>query len=148
MSDKESIENAEAAKPDPLSVLFPERRVDLGHGIHVTVRPLPLADLPKISEAFGKVLAYAAQGIHPAQITLMALSEVIQCLKYTIDRDPTEIPSTAAPRLMEVFIEQNLDADTLGNWSTLIGKIRTMREAVEGVDQGPQTTGAGTSLKQ
>jgi hypothetical protein len=132
MAVKDKIEKAESQRKkadkeaDPLAVLFPERKVPIGKGFEVTMTPLSLEKLPHISEAFGTVLRFASSGIAPAQITMLAIGEVFRVLEYCMDIPPNKVPATAVPDLLEVFVEQNLDAETLGKWKALIDKAQQL----------------------
>lgn len=123
---EEKRKSAEKEEADPLAVLFPEKKVPIGKGFKVTMTPLSLEKLPHISDAFGTVLRYATSGVAPAQITMLAVGEVFRVLEYCMDIPPQKVPATAVPDLLEVFIEQNLDAETLGKWKALIDKARSL----------------------
>ena len=114
---------AQQKKGTELDVLFPTQEVDLGNGQTVIVRPLTLEDLPKVIDAFGKIMQLADEKKPPADMAMAGMGELLQILPLCIDRKPSEIPSTILPDLIEVLIEQNLTEAVVGKWTTLIQKV-------------------------
>ena len=114
-----------------LSTLFPGEGVDLPDGTQVTVTPLSLEDLPKISEAFGVVLTHAEKGHANATIAAKAASEIALLLPYCLDRPAKEIPLTHAPEVIEIVIKQNVTDEVMGKWRSLVQKIQELQKEVE-----------------
>ena len=113
-----------------LSVLFPEQEVDIGGGKKVIMRPLTLDKLPLVMDSFQKVMFMVSdskdKGETSAQ-TIMSgmamLKEAIILIKMCISVPWEEVPATAAPILLKVFIEQNLNQEVVGNWIALAGGL-------------------------
>lgn len=103
-----------------LAVLFPGEQVDIGEGEEVTVRPLSLENLKDVVESFQRIVVFYREGHDAATIIFKAFKEVMELLPFCIDRPMSQIPSGAAPDLLEAFLRQNLADEVLGKWTALI----------------------------
>jgi len=129
-------------KSSALDTLFPEKEVALSDKVSVTMRPLSLKDLPKVTEAFGKIMSLAEEGMATSEIATAALSELLQLIPFCIveDLSPEEIPATAAPFLAEVFLSQNVTDEVVGKWVALAEKIAVLQEAGQGGKKKQRTS--------
>jgi len=116
-------EEKKQEKVDALKILFPERRVKLAENIDVVVTPISLKEMPKISNAFGKVMRLAAQGVTFAEISTIALTELMELIPYCIDLPPESIPQWAIPDIIDIVLEQNATDNIVGKWEALILKL-------------------------
>jgi hypothetical protein len=141
-------------KPDPdgkayLAVLFPGEQVDIGEGESVTVRPLSLENLKDVVESFQRVISYYREGNDAATIVFKAFKEVMELLPFCIDRPMNEIPSGAAPDLLEAFLRQNLADEVLGKWTalvqTMVGELqKRVPDMIPAVNQSVTKEGSDT----
>jgi len=113
----------EKKKIEALKVLFPERKVKLAENIDVIVTPLSLKEMPKVSDAFGKIMKLAASGVTFAEISTVAISELMELLPYCIDLPPESIPQWAIPDIIDIVLEQNATDNVVGKWQALITKM-------------------------
>ena len=114
-------------KGTELEVLFPETTVQ-----GIVVKPISLLDLPKVIDAFGKVLQLADQGVHPTDIALRGLRELLLIMPYCIDRPAEEIPSPVVPELIQVMLDQNLNEETVGKWTSLLQRATALQVEAAG----------------
>jgi hypothetical protein len=115
-------------KKTPLDVLFPKREVAIPIGsdetMTVEVEPLKLGDLPKVATAFGKLMKLASEGTDPSELASVALVELLTILPYCLpNHSVEELPSTAAPYLIEAVVELNITEDVMGKWMALAQKV-------------------------
>lgn len=110
-----------------LEVMFPEREVIIkigGKEIPVLVTPLSLEDLPKVAQAFGRLMKLAEGGeLSSAEIAARGLEELLLLIPYCIDLPPKQVPATEVPDLLEVIIEQNITEEIVGKWGSLVQKL-------------------------
>ena len=110
-----------------LEVMFPEREVVIKIGeeeVVVLVTPLSLEDLPKIAQAFGRLMKLAEGAeLSSAEIAAKGLEELLLLIPYCIDLPPKQIPATEVPDLLEVIIEQNITEEIVGKWGSLVQKL-------------------------
>jgi len=128
----------EKKKIEALKVLFPERKVKLAENIDVIVTPLSLKEMPKVSDAFGKIMKLAASGVTFAEISTVAISELMELLPYCIDLPPESIPQWAIPDIIDIVLEQNATDNVVGKWQALITK---MTERFQASTALPETQG-------
>lgn len=140
-------------KTDPdgkayLAVLFPGEQVDIGEGEVVTVRPLSLENLKDVVESFQRVISFYREGNDAATIVFRAFKEVMELLPFCIDRPMNEIPSGAAPDLLEAFLRQNLADEVLGKWTalvqTMVGELQKRVPGVPAMNQSETKEASGT----
>jgi hypothetical protein len=112
-----------AMPEDPMKVMFPEEAVELPNGDIVHVRPLSLKDLPKVAEAFSKLMQRADLGATPAELASSAFAELSKIVPYCIDYPVEAIPATFAPEILELVITQNITKEVVGKWTTLMSKV-------------------------
>ena len=114
-------------KKTQLELLFPGKEVVIKIGdqeVPVEVTPLSLEDLPKVAQAFGRLMKLAESGaIKPAEIAAKGLEELLLLIPYCIDHPPKAIPATQVPDLLEVIIEQNITEEVVGKWKSLVQKL-------------------------
>ena len=106
-----------------LSVLFPGEKVEIGKGQTVVVRPLTLADLPKVMSAFSAIMRLAEKGMLPSDIAVAGVDELLKILPHCITRPPEEIPVVAVPEIIEIVLKQNVTDASVGKWKALIQKL-------------------------
>ena len=110
-----------------LDVMFPGKVVPIKIGdqeVECTVTPLMLEDLPKIAQAFGRLMKYAeAKELLPSEIAAKGLEELLLLIPYCIDLPPSKVPATEVPGILEVIIEQNITEDVVGKWMGLVQKL-------------------------
>jgi hypothetical protein len=110
-----------------LEVLFPGKEVPIKVGdqeVKVKVSPLTLEDLPKVAQAFGRLMKYAEGGeFLPSEIAAKGLEELLLLIPYCIDLPPSHVPATEVPDILEVIIEQNITEDVVGKWMSLVQKL-------------------------
>jgi len=121
----------EKKKSEALKVLFPERKVKLAENIDVTITPLSLKEMPKVSDAFGKIMRLAASGVTFAEISSVAISELMELLPYCIDLPPESVPQWAIPDIIEIVLEQNATDTVVGKWEALIIKLTERFQATK-----------------
>jgi hypothetical protein len=141
------------SKQDPdgkayLSVLFPGEQVDIGEGEMVTVRPLSLEHLKDVVESFQRIVSFYRAGDDAATIVFKGFKEVMELLPLCIDREMSEIPSGAAPDLLQAFLSQNLAEEVLGKWTalvqTMVGELQKRVPNMPAMDQSLMTEGSDT----
>jgi len=108
---------------EELSILFPGEDVELEDGKIVTVRPLPLSDLPKVMTAFCEIMRMADKGAAPAEIALTGFAELLKILPYCVDRPTEEIQAVYVPDILDVVLKQNVTAASVAKWKTLIQRV-------------------------
>ena len=123
-------------KGSELETLFPEKTI---HGI--VVRPIALDNLPKVIDAFGRVLQLADKGVPYADIALQGLRELLIILPYCIDCPPEEVPSTVVPELIGAVLDQNLTEDSVGKWMSLLERANALRVDAGGKEKSPPSKG-------
>ena len=111
----------ENKKLDPIEILFPEEEVTSGN-ITVKVTPLPLSNMPKVINAFTRLLQYIEQNKSQSDIAFTGISELLEIIPYCVDVPPEKIPSYMIPDIIEVILKQNLSESTMGKWKALIQK--------------------------
>jgi len=128
---------SEEKKTNALDVLFPEKKVPLSETLYVTVRPLSLKEMPKVSVAFNKIMQYVAEGRSFAEVGSMALTELMELLPFCVDLPPQNIPQWAIPDIIDIVLEQNATESIVGKWQALITKLQGKFE-VEVTGQGKE----------
>lgn len=133
-----------------LSVMFPGEVLDI-KGFKITMKPLPLEHLPSVIKQFSEVIGMliakssSAKGSaakkfkvedsteedsRNAQVAMEAISEAITLLPYCMFADQgkglaplsiADVPAYAVPKLMKLFLDQNIPDDMLGEWEALTG---------------------------
>ena len=110
-----------------LDVMFPGKVVPITIGdqeVNCNISPLSLEDLPKIAQAFGRLMKYAEGGeLSPSEIAAKGLEELLLLIPYCIDLPPSKVPATEVPGILEVIIEQNITEDVVGKWMGLVQKL-------------------------
>ena len=119
-----------------LAILFPEKVVDIGGGVEVIIRPLPLSKLEKVLDAFANLMQLAQAGVSPVMIISNAAKDIATLLPYCINRNFDELPATAAPILMRAVIDLNFTEDVLGNWKALVEAMGVIAPQQAPPDQG------------
>ena len=117
---------AKKVRRDALKILFPEETVDIGDGVQVTIRPFPVSVLPKVTAAFRRILSSVQNGGQPQDMVFVCIDEIMEILRYCIDKDLEEIPASAFPDLAQKFIEQNVSDDVVGKWISLFESVATI----------------------
>jgi len=110
-----------------LEILFPGKVVPITIGdqeVDCNVSPLSLEDLPKIAQAFGRLMKVAEGGeLSPSEIAAKGLEELLLLIPYCIDLPPSKVPASQVPGILEVIIEQNITEDVVGKWMGLVQKL-------------------------
>lgn len=110
-----------------IEVMFPDKEVVIkvgGKDVHVLVTPLSLEDLPKVAQAFGRLMKYADEAeLSSAEIAAKGLEELLLLIPYCIDLPAKQVPATQVPDLLEVIIEQNMTEEVVGKWGSLVRKL-------------------------
>ena len=110
-----------------LEVMFPGKDVPIAIGdqvVKVRVSPLSLEDLPKVAQAFGRLMKLAeGNELQPSEIAAKGLEELLLLIPYCIDLPPSQVPATEVPSLLEVIIEQNITEEVVGKWMGLVQKL-------------------------
>lgn len=110
-----------------LEVMFPDKEVVIKVGdkeLAVLITPLSLEDLPKVAQAFGRLMKLAEGGeLHPAELAARGLEELLLLVPYCINLPAKQVPATEVPDLLEVVIEQNITEDVVGKWMSLVQKL-------------------------
>jgi len=136
---EEEMSEKEREKVDELSILFPEKEVELPDGSKVVVKPLSLKQLPKVVSEFATVLSDAAHGGRtPTELAVNAFAALLKIMPYCISRPPDRIPAEVVPDILEIVAEQNFSEGVLGKWSALIQKLLqspVVKKAVGDLDQ-------------
>ena len=139
---------AETDGKEYLAVLFPGEEVDIGEGVMVTMRPLTLENLKDVVDAFQTVVGIYRSGKDSTTVIFKAFKEVMELLPYCMDRSMDEIPSGAAPDLLEAFLRQNLAEDVLGKWTALIQTMgEELGKRVPGIKDLAAVTSQGLDTK-
>lgn len=115
-----------------LDVLFPKRDIQIGNGVNVTMRPLSVEDLPKTLKSFIKVYQKVQAGIPPEEVAVDCLSDITEILPFCTDRPMKQIPASALPDMITVFLEQNLTQDTVSKWTALAQSVAQLGGRVQG----------------
>lgn len=126
-----------------LETMFPGEVVDI-KGFKITMKPLPLEFLPKVMKQFSSIIGMFLKDKDSknkdnedekesmnAKVAMDAISEAIILLPHCMFRDDIngvesslgikDVPAYAVPKLMKVFLKQNIPEDMLGEWEALIG---------------------------
>jgi hypothetical protein len=110
-----------------LEVMFPGKAVPIMIGdqaVDCNVSPLSLEDLPKVAQAFGRLMKYAeGDELLPSEIAAKGLEELLLLIPYCIDLPPSKVPATQVPDILEVIIEQNITEDVVGKWMGLVQRL-------------------------
>lgn len=143
---KKSTQKQQPKKTNALDVLFPEKAVNLEGGGSITVRPLTLADLPKVTDAFARLMGLATQMQDPKEGTSVTaiisegVKEILLLIPFCIDRKQEEVPATAVPELLEIIVEQNFPEDVITKWRGLVGRVldQLPKAPPDGSEPGPK----------
>ena len=135
-AQKEKAPETQTEEKTVLDVLFPEKEVPLPDGQSLTVRPLTLKDLPRVSDAFGRLMSLAERGCTPAEIASRAFGELTSIVPYCIDWPVDKLPASMAPDILEAVVELNITEDVVRKWMTLVEKLNDAvpAELVQGKD--------------
>ena len=112
-----------------IEVLFPGKEVVIKIGdveVPVLITPLSLLDLPKVAQAFGRLMKLAESGgkeFSSAELAARGLEELLSLIPYCINLPPEKIPATEVPDILEIVIEQNITSDVVGKWGSLVQKL-------------------------
>lgn len=110
-------------KKSELEVLFPYKDVDIGDGKTVKMHPIPLPELEKVLDALSNVAQLVTKKLSHTEIGIQAGKDVLRLLPLCIDVPLSTIPSTAAPYLLEVLLEQNLTDAVIKKWQVLVSNL-------------------------
>ncbi len=109
-----------------LDVLFPGKEVVIKVGEQeypILVTPLSLEDLPKVAQAFGRLMRMAEGGVTPSELAATGLEELLLLVPYCISLPASRIPATQVPDLLDVVIDQNITEEVVGKWKSLVQKL-------------------------
>ena len=101
---------------------FPEREVRLPGGQRVRMKPLPLDLFPEVVLAFLRLAAAASDGVSPVGLMGLMGRELLEMIDHCLV-DGAEVKNlgiSAAPALIQTFLDQNLQEEALKNWSSLL----------------------------
>jgi len=110
------------------SLLFPEKKIQLGEIGSVKMRPLSISQLNFLAEAFTKVMGAvqnAPQGDY-ANILQTCYKELMELLPYCLEDKAVldYVPAGFLPTLMVEFIELNLNQEVLARFLLLWQRIQ------------------------
>ena len=120
-------------KKSELEVLFPYKDVDIGNDKTVKMHPVPLDKLEQVLDALANIAELVTKRLSPTEIGIQAGKDVLRLLPLCIDVPLSALPSTAAPYLIEVLLEQNLTDVVVKKWQALVSKLP------EGAEEGAQS---------
>ena len=118
-----------------LKSLFPGTEIRYGKGDDdvVTIRPLPMSELPEAIDVFAGIFEemWGTGGDNPdADVPISNMikagkkvfRDIIKLLPVCLDKPLTELPTSITPQLIEAFVRQNV-VDVWGNWEALADTI-------------------------
>lgn len=114
-------------KKDALDVLFPGKAIPITDKLSVEVRPLTLADLPKVTSAFAQIIKMAGQGVPPSELGAEALTQFLLLLPMCINLPAEQVPTTVIPEIIEAMIEQNITDEVIKKWKGLVEKTDLLK---------------------
>lgn len=107
-----------------LDTAYPDKTIDVGEGLRVGVRPIPLRSLGRVLSLLVKLAQLVESGQTIGDI-IPALGDDLMVLieKSLVDTDIDDLSIAAAPAILEYIIAENLKGDALKNWSGLLEKL-------------------------
>lgn len=107
-----------------LDTAYPEKTIDVGEGLRVGVRPIPLRSLGRVLSLLVKLAQLVESGQTIGNI-IPALGDDLTVLieKSLVDTDIDDLSISAAPAILEYVIAENLKGDALKNWSGLLDRL-------------------------
>lgn len=116
---------------DNVKTLFPQETIQFGEEEtdSVVMSPLPMSELPGAIDAFAGIFEELYQeGSEEFSASSMAMagkklfSDILNLLPKCADRPLSDIPASATPKMIHVFIRQNV-LDVWGNWQALASDL-------------------------
>lgn len=100
------------------------RKVDVGGGVTVELRPIPLSGLQRSLGLYLQIAQMAERGATLGEIIEALGGDLLHFLELTlVEIDTDQISLATAPPLLEALIEMNFSPAILGKWSGLLQKL-------------------------